>query len=159
MTLPFHLEVTNEVWHSYCWPWWRTLKQAMQLMTPEGNLTWKTQCGSVWHGLYNGPINLGGPYSRQTYPLAIKHGWLENPLKMEVSIGFSIPKSMINGSCSIAMCDHRMVYVNHQSTLVDGGVWGLQPRTCPPQWWQFESWKTWWLVGGWSMDNLWIIYG
>ena len=39
------------------------------------------------------------------YPVVIKHGWLENPLGIEVLKG----KSLINGSLSIAMFDYRRV--------------------------------------------------
>ena len=35
-----------------------------------------------------------------------KHGWLENPLLIEVAIG----KSQINGPFSIAMFDYRKVF-------------------------------------------------
>ena len=39
------------------------------------------------------------------YPLVIQHGWLENPLSMEVLIG----KPLISGPFSTAMFDYQKV--------------------------------------------------
>ena len=47
------------------------------------------------------------PYFDNAYHPVIKHGWLENPLWMEVLIG----KSPINGPFSIAMFDYQRVMI------------------------------------------------
>ena len=84
-------------------------------------------CSEREKHMWRGKISNTHTHIIYMYPLVIKHGWLENPLGLEVSIG----KSSINGPFSIAMFDYRRVDHFPRETKGFSCLCWLLGRYCP----------------------------